>query len=365
MTNNNPFWLKILHSLPPETAHYLTLSLLNRAYFINPRLVERMFCSDSKDYSLLDPSSMLPSSLQAIKNPIGLAAGFDKNAGSIKPLSMLGFGFIEVGTVTPKAQSGNPKPRLFRFKEYQALINRLGFNNKGFDSVFENLKKSQTPDIVPVGVNLGINKHTKEPINEYKQGILKFNPISDYMVINVSSPNTENLRSFQQKEQLETLLDEIITTKNSLPQPHKPIFIKIAPDLEPTEIESIADITCSLNLDGIIVSNTTTSRPFPAKESGGMSGRPLFETSNQALWTLTSHIKKHYPKSSTVIVGCGGISSGEDVYKKIRLGAHIIQLYSALVYQGPILIQLLKSQLKERIEKDGYSHISQIVGIDI
>lgn len=288
-------------------------------------------------------------------NPVGLSAGFDKNAEAIDGLSCMGFGFLELGTVTPFAQSGNPKPRMFRLVEDEAVINRLGFNNKGLENFCRNLSKASPT--VPIGANIGKNKNQEDAVTDYIKGLEAVSPLADYVTVNISSPNTEGLRDLQEKGALRDLLMPLMERRT------KPIFLKVAPDLEDAKIEHITQTVMDLKVDGLIVSNTTLDRPESLQsihkpESGGLSGKPLFEKSTAVLKRFAQETR-----GELLLIGVGGITNGADAYRKIKAGASLVQIYSALVYHGPALIGRINKELVELLAQDGYSHISEAVGV--
>lgn len=308
------------------------------------------------------------------KNPVGVAAGFDKDGVAVDGMLGAGFGFVEVGSVTPKPQPGNPKPRLFRLWQDKAVINRFGFNSDGHDVVRERLKqrnsinhfKQENPGIV--GVNLGKNKSSDSPVNDYVEGVRKFGPLADYLVINVSSPNTPGLRDMQGKQQLEELVAKVSKERKNIPTERKPpLLVKIAPDLTEQDKKDITDVVMKEpgRVDGLIVSNTTVKRPDSLQskhkdEVGGLSGEPLKDMATQTvkdMYTLT--------KGKLPIVGVGGVCSGQDAYDKIRAGASLVQLYTALVYEGPPVVKKIKRELGELLVRDGFSNVSQAVGADV
>lgn len=291
-------------------------------------------------------------------NFLGLAAGFDKNAEIPDAILRLGFGFTEVGTITPKPQAGNPKPRLFRLVEDEAVINRMGFNNQGHDSAYHRLNARKRQGIV--GVNIGANKDSADRINDYSLGIKQFYDVADYFVVNISSPNTPGLRNLQAKDSLKELLSAISEARaaekakaNSL----VPVFLKIAPDLSETGLDDIADQILASDLDGVIVSNTTLSRTGLqntsfVNEAGGLSGKPLFERSTIVLAKMRERLGKNMP-----IIGVGGVRDCETAIEKIKAGADLVQLYSALVYEGTTLASdILKATVKT-MQKDGINSI--------
>lgn len=323
-------------------------------------------------------------------NPIGLAAGFDKNAEAVEGLLGLGFGFVEVGSVTPIPQEGNPKPRIFRLREQGAIINRCGFNSEGIVVVAKRLgaqhgkrKLDETSSTSAVssdgkqggkagpgilGVNLGKNKTSEDAAADYVQGVHTLSQYADYLVINVSSPNTPGLRQLQGRKQLKDLVKKVQAARDEMQWGEEgppPMLVKIAPDLSKQDLEDIAVVALALRVDGLIISNTTISRPDPvskhplAEESGGLSGKPLFDAS-------TSILKQMYvlTKGKIPLIGCGGVSSGEDAYKKIRAGATLVQLYSAFAYGGPALIPEIKAELAKCLERDGFKSIYEAIGAD-
>ena len=297
-------------------------------------------------------------------NPIGMAAGFDKNAQIFANLFNFGFGFVEVGTVTPQPQIGNEKPRIFRLEEDLAIINRLGFNNLGIDNFLENISKNSIENKI-IGINIGKNKDTQNAIDDYLLLLRKTYGQSSYITINISSPNTKNLRDLQKADELDLFLKAIFDEKKILQnstQKNIPILLKIAPDLNWAEQEAIADIALKNNIDGLIIGNTTISRPENLcskykNEIGGLSGKPLFELSNQVLKNIYILTKGQIP-----IVAAGGISSANDVYHKIKLGASLVQIYSAFIYQGFSLVEKIKKELDDLLKKDGFKNISEAIG---
>lgn len=321
-----------------ENAHSLTLTLLKQV-------------GKLPDGFLFPPLPDNPVEIMGLrfKNPIGLAAGADKNGVAIDGFAKLGFGFIEVGTVTPKAQDGNPRPRLFRLPDAEGIINRNGFNNLGIDVLIENVQKSRYQGIL--GINIGKNAAT--PIeyswDDYQHCLQKAYPYADYIAVNISSPNTQNLRSLQYGDALDTLLSQLKTKQQRLKSLHniyKPIVLKVAPDLSQEEICQIADSLCRHHFDGVIVGNTTLSRetvkglPF-ADEQGGLSGKPLHSLSTNTLRLFHTELKGKIP-----IIGSGGIHSRQSGQEKINAGADLLQLYSGLIYQGPALVHTLVKQIR-------------------
>ncbi len=295
-------------------------------------------------------------------NPIGLAAGFDKNGQAVDMLQSLGFGAIEVGTVTPKAQPGNPKPRLFRLKEDQAMINRMGFNNDGVNALVERLRGSRKK--IPIGINLGKNKSTEidEAVEDYLIGLYRARKVADYFTINISSPNTKNLRNLQQESYLYPLIRRIMETRDQLASKSgksKQIWLKIAPDLSDQELEIIVGIALELKVDALIVNNTTISRPDLISEYrnevGGLSGKPIACLSDQIL-------KKTYEltRGKIPIIGVGGIFSAEDVFRKISLGASMVQIFTGLIYKGPGLVKKINRELIRLMDKSNCRGIKDL-----
>ncbi|KAK5976274.1 Dihydroorotate dehydrogenase (quinone) mitochondrial, partial [Trichostrongylus colubriformis] len=306
-----------------------------------------------------------------LKNPIGLAAGFDKSAEAVGPLSRVsGFGLVEVGSVTPLPQEGNAKPRVFRLLEDKGIINRYGFNNDGANKVSKRIKAARIQrngETALVGVNLGKNKLSENAIFDYEVGVNQFAPISDYLVVNVSSPNTPGLRSMQKKSDLQSLLAHVKYCLDAmkLEQPPK-ILLKIAPDLEPSEKRDIAQVVMDkkYGVDGLIISNTTIARPATLKsefrtETGGLSGAPIRELSTDCIKEMYRLTQGRIP-----IVGCGGVSSGEDAYEKIRAGASVVQLYTALAFHGFPIIGKVKRELAALLKRDGFKSVVEAVGAD-
>jgi dihydroorotate dehydrogenase len=298
-------------------------------------------------------------------NPLGLAAGFDKNAEVAGAMLRQGFGFVEIGSVTPRPQPGNPRPRLFRLSEDKAVINRMGFNNLGLDYVAARLagRPQHGHSIGIVGANLGKNKDSQDAAADYAAGVTRLGPLADYLVVNISSPNTPGLRALQGREPLRTLIDEVAKALDSLPE-KKPLLLKIAPDLTSEDRADIAEIALSSPLSGLIVSNTTIERPAGlrsarAKETGGLSGQPLFAPSTALLAEMYVLTGGKLP-----LVGVGGIGSAEQAYAKIRGGASLLQLYSALVYGGPALVGEINRGLAALLRRDGFASVAAAVGAD-
>ena len=336
----------LLHCMDAESAHSLTISALKTGLGGGAKLVS--------------PSNLGTSCFGLnFKNPLGLAAGFDKNAEVPDAMLALGFGFVEVGTVTPRPQSGNPRPRLFRLSEDQAVINRMGFNNEGHESVLKRLRRRKhRPGIV--GVNIGANKDSGDRISDYVAGIAAFADVASYFTINISSPNTPGLRNLQSAGELPGLLKRLNDARQAQPR-RVPMLLKIAPDLEVGEMQDIAE--CSLNaaIDGVIVSNTTVSRPAlrsaNAQETGGLSGAPLFDLSTRQLarfYLLTG--------GKLPLVGVGGISNAEQAWSKVCAGASLLQIYSALVFKGPELVREILDGLSLRLAENKFLKLNDAVG---
>ncbi|KAJ8902546.1 hypothetical protein NDN08_006949 [Rhodosorus marinus] len=309
-------------------------------------------------------------------NPIGLAAGFDKHAEAIDGCLAMGFGFVEVGSVTPEPQPGNPKPRVFRLIKDRAVINRYGFNSVGLEAFEKNLKARESQhEVQPgvVGVNLGKNKTTPEAEAgvDYSRGAIKLCEYADYIVVNVSSPNTPGLRNLQGKDPLRSLLGSVVSARDSAlasraHDARPPILVKIAPDLHEHNLRDVAEVVMELGIDGIIVSNTTVGRPDKllsssdvVKEAGGLSGPPLRELSTKILGDIYRLTEGKVP-----LVGCGGVSTGEDAYMKIRAGASLVELYTALIYDGPRAVSRIKGELAEALQRDGFKSVQEAVGAD-
>ncbi len=341
---------KLLHCLDPERAHRtaikglrlgLTGSRTNKAW---PRLATSV-------------------AGLALPNPLGLAAGFDKNAEALLGLSRLGFGWLEVGTITPKPQAGNPTPRMFRLPDDRALINRLGFNNQGLEAAKKRLARRR-PSFGIVGANIGANKTSNDPISDYATCLDGLYSLADYFTINVSSPNTPGLRDLQGRAKLATLLEHLMATRAALEPAsgRKPLLLKIAPDLAPEDEADIAEVALERGIDALIICNTTIDRPEDLRhpnqtETGGLSGRPLFEPS-------TEQIRRFYRLTGAKIplIGVGGIDSGERAYAKIKAGASALQLYTGFIYGGPALIPAILNDLDRCLERDGFSDLQPAIG---
>lgn len=293
-----------------------------------------------------------------LPNPVGLAAGLDKNGEALRGLSRLGFGFVECGSVTPRPQPGNPKPRLFRLAEDRAIINRMGFNNAGLEAFARRL--AARPAAV-VGANLGANKETEDKAADYVAGLERLDGLADYFTINISSPNTPGLRALQGRAQLDDLLGRIDAARPRATA-RQPVLLKIAPDLAGAEIAMIVEAALAHRIDALIVSNTTLERPATlrsahAAEAGGLSGAPIRPFAEKALVAAAEAAQGRLP-----LVAVGGIDSGAEAYRRIRLGATAVQVYSALIYEGPGLVQRIKRDLADRLRADGFSTVSEAVG---
>lgn len=343
-----------LHALDAEKAHSITMTALKSGLHPTFKIID-------------DPRLKVTLWDREFPNPVGLAAGFDKNAEAIGAVLKMGFGFTEVGTVTPKPQEGNPKPRVFRDPAHEAVINRMGFPNKGLDvfkaNVVSYFKKGNRPQGI-VGLNIGMNKDQSEPANDYCALIESLGQLADYFTINISSPNTPGLRNLQQRDNLLALVKRIREQRTLSCDEHDPppILIKLAPDLDTAQQKELAHTVMEAEVDGLILTNTTLERPEYLSagfkdQMGGLSGAPVRDKSTQ----IISHFYK-YTHGKIPIIGIGGISSGADAYEKIKAGASLVQLYSALVYHGPELATQICKDLLIFIEKDGFDHISQAVG---
>jgi dihydroorotate dehydrogenase len=326
--------------LPPETAHTLALRALRWGWA-------------GADKTPDDPILTIQAFNRTLKNPIGLAAGFDKDAVALNALGRLGFGFLEAGTSTPLPQKGNPKPRLFRLPADEAVINRMGFNNAGVEVFIKNLRRTDRRKI-PAGANIGINKEGADPERDYSQMVTKVAPYADYITINISSPNTPGLRDLQGEAQLTKILATIAT--------NKPVFVKIAPDLAPDGLDAIITVCMANHVTGLIISNTTIARPesltSPHKsQTGGLSGRPLMEPS-------TAMLARAYRLAGRelMLIGAGGIFSAEDALAKILAGATLVQLYTGFAYRGPRLIRDIKSGLAAALKARGFKSVSEAIG---
>ena len=343
----------MLSRLPPEIAHALAIKALE--FGLGPK-------------NLLPDVAALSQTCFGLHfaNPVGLAAGFDKNARGVHTLLKQGFGFVEVGTITPKAQKGNKRPRLFRLPEDGAVINRLGFNNEGVEIAARRLSQIRPYQGV-VGANIGPNRDSENPLDDYRTCFMRLAPLVDYLVINISSPNTPGLRAWQNKDNLDKLISTLQDERARLTGVegrNVPLLIKLAPDLDHQSRADIAAVATKCKVDGLLISNTTLERPTSLigknrAENGGLSGQPLFKRSTQILADMYKRVN-----GEIALIGIGGVASGEDAYKKIRAGATIIQLYTALIYKGPGLIEEIKSTLSACLARDGLSNITSAIGVD-
>ena len=337
-----------LFNLDPETVHDLAIKSLKFNY-----LPKKMFEVENEQILNIELLG------KNFPNPIGLAAGFDKSAEVYNSLLKFGFGFVEIGTVTPLKQFGNPKPRLFRLEDDGALINRLGFNNDGIEIIKNRIKSEKKKGVL--GINIGPNKNTKDQKNDFCSGLANFFDIADYITINISSPNTEGLRDFHDQEKLKDLLLALnkIKSENKI---NIPLLLKISPDINDNHISEIADIAIKNDISGIILTNTTNSNRDKLisdfkKEEGGLSGEPLQQIS-------TNMIKKFYKQlnGKIPIIGVGGVNSGKSAYEKIIAGASLLQLYTGLVYKGPSIVKNIKKELIQILKAEGLNNIKDAIG---
>ena len=338
----------LIFKLDPETAHNLAIKTLK--FNVLPNIFE------NKDYGSLFETQIFNKS---IDNPIGIAAGFDKNAEVYNQLFKLGFGFVEVGTITPLSQYGNSKPRVFRLEDDEALINRLGFNNYGAENVSIKIKKN--PQTGLLGINIGPNKDTQNRLEDYLIGLRIFNELADYLTINISSPNTENLRNFHNQSKLNELLKNIEMEKKKL-KSNIPIVVKIAPDINEMDIEKISEVLLENNIDAIIISNSSDAtrenlKDIQKHQKGGLSGKPIELKTNLLISKFYKNLKNRIK-----IIGVGGVDSGLSAYNKFLSGADLIQLYTGMVYKGPNIVNLIKNDLSELLLKDGVKNFKEIIG---
>ena len=336
----------LIFKFSPEVAHSLAIKALklNNIPYSKPKdnhILETTFCE------------------KKLSSPIGVAAGFDKNAEVYNPLFNLGFGFVEVGTITPKPQFGNPKPRVFRLEEDEALINRLGFNNSGSERISQTIKENNKKGFL--GINIGPNKDSKDRIEDYLICFRKFYNLADYITINISSPNTENLRDFHNQDELNSLIDKLKNEKKEL-NSNIPLAIKVSPDLNDDQINEVSKIIMEQEIGIIIVSNTTDKNRENLKninklEKGGLSGKPIEKISNEA-------ISKFYKilKDKTKIIGVGGVSNGQDAFEKIISGATLVQLYTGMVYRGPRIASKISTELIDLLKNKGFKNVSEAIG---
>ena len=336
----------LIFKFSPEVAHSLAIKALklNNIPYTKPKdnhILETTFCE------------------KKLSSPIGVAAGFDKNAEVYNPLFNLGFGFVEVGTITPKPQFGNPKPRVFRLEEDEALINRLGFNNSGSEQISKRIKENNKKGFL--GINIGPNKDSTNRVDDYLICFRKFYNLADYITINISSPNTENLRDFHNQDELNSLIDKLKNEKKEL-NSNIPLAIKVSPDLNDDQINEVSKIIMEQEIGIIIVSNTTDKNRENLKninklEKGGLSGKPIEKISNEA-------ISKFYKilKDKTKIIGVGGVSNGQDAFEKITSGATLVQLYTGMVYRGPRIASKISKELIDLLKNKGFKNVSEAIG---
>ncbi len=336
----------LIFKFSPEVAHSLAIKALklNNIPYSKPKdnhILETTFCE------------------KKLSSPIGVAAGFDKNAEVYNPLFNLGFGFVEVGTITPKPQFGNPKPRVFRLEEDEALINRLGFNNFGSEQIRKTIKENNKKGFL--GINIGPNKDSTNRIDDYLICFRKFYNLADYITINISSPNTENLRDFHNQDELNSLIDKLKNEKKKL-NSNIPLAIKVSPDLNDDQINEVSKSIMEQEIGIIIVSNTTDKNRENLKninklEKGGLSGKPIEKISNEA-------ISKFYKilKDKTKIIGVGGVSNGQDAFEKIISGATLVQLYTGMVYRGPRIASKISKELIDLLKNKGFKNVSEAIG---
>ncbi|WP_289294865.1 quinone-dependent dihydroorotate dehydrogenase [uncultured Reyranella sp.] len=336
-----------LSRLDAETAHGMAIRALKSGLLPGDRRA--------------DPQSLAPRIWgRSLPNPIGLAAGFDKNAEVADAMLAQGFGLVEIGSVTPRPQEGNPRPRLFRLPEDRGVINRMGFPGHGLEAARARL--AARPRRGFVGVNIGANKDSTDRAADYVTGCVALAPYADYLVCNVSSPNTPGLRNLQGRTELAGLLKRV---QDAIAAKPVPLVVKIAPDATDDDLDDIVFVCRDLKLDGIIIGNTTLSRPATLRsqrrgETGGLSGAPLTALSTEVLRKTAQRAERQFP-----LIGCGGIGSGADAYAKIRAGATLVQLYSAMVYEGPPLIRRIKDELAALLARDGFASVSDAIGADL
>jgi len=344
---------RFIFKLDPENAHHL-IDLLSQ-YLVNPSVTIQNILSSKYQFN----EKILTQHIfgTTFKNPVGIGAGFDKNATMVPLLASLGFGYVEFGTFTPLPQEGNPKPRLFRYPEQNSIQNAMGFNNDGMQKIQKRVKELY-PYKIPLGANIGKNKNTsqKDAIKDYEKLIVAFDTICDYLVINISSPNTPGLRDLQN----EKFIKEIFTLAKSKTQ--KPVLLKIAPDLSPKSAISLCESALKYKADGIIATNTTIDYSLlkDAKNFGGLSGEVLKKKS----YKLFKEIAQEFYKDTTLI-SVGGIDSSQEAYKRVRAGASLVQIFSALIFKGPSLAYKINKGMSELLKKDGYNHISEAIGADL
>lgn len=335
----------------PETAHQLAIKLLKKNLI-------------PFDYFRFKGNSILESKVFGIKfeNPVGVAAGFDKNAEVYNSMFKLGFGFVEVGTVTPKPQDGNPRPRVFRLNQDKAIINRLGFPNDGMDEIYNRLQNNPSTGVL--GINVGPNKENSSKNDDYLKCLDKFYYNADYIAINISSPNTPGLRDLHDKEKISSLIDDLKNLR-SKKDTQKPIIFKLSPNIEFSEIDPLSEIFLDKKIDGLILTNTSIDgknelNDKNRNEKGGLSGSPIYRISNE----IISRFYKNF-KGSIPIIGVGGVSDSETAYEKIKCGANLVQLYTSMIFKGPYVASNINEEIVDLLSKDGFSNISDAVGVNI
>ena len=338
----------LIFKLDPEKAHTLAIKSLKF------NLVPNLFKDEEND-------NLLKTKIfdKDLKNPIGMAAGFDKNAEVYNQLFKLGFGFVEVGTITPLSQYGNSKPRVFRLVDDEALINRLGFNNHGAQNILDRIKRNSKNGIL--GINIGPNKDTENRLEDYLSGMRVFHEFADYITINISSPNTENLRNFHDQTRLDELLKEINKEKIDL-NSKIPIVVKIAPDINDNDIKKISEVLMNNEVEAVIISNTSNAtrenlKDIQKHQKGGLSGKPIEVKSNLLINKFYKNLK-----NKIKIIGVGGVDSGFSAYNKFLAGADYIQLYTGMVYKGPNIVNIIKNDLRKILTQEGVKNFTEIVG---
>ena len=338
----------LIFKLDPETAHNLAIKSLKFNFV--PNILNNDKGNPMFKTKIFD---------KELENPIGMAAGFDKNAEVYNSLFKLGFGFVEVGTITPLKQYGNPKPRVFRLVEDEALINRLGFNNLGAKNIFDRIKSNK--QIGLLGINIGPNKESENRLQDYLQCLKIFHSVADYITINISSPNTEDLRSFHDQNKLDELLQEINKEKKNL-RSEIPIVVKVSPDIEEQEIKKISEVLLNNDIKVVIISNSSDSTRhhlsnIQKHQKGGLSGKPIEKKSNELINEFYKVLKGRIS-----IIGVGGVDSGKSAYEKFLAGANYIQLYTGMVFKGPNIVNMMKKELKDLLIKDGVKNFTEIIG---
>jgi len=344
--------MPLMRGMDPERAHDLALRALR-------------FGLAGADRSPDDPILATSALGLSFRNPIGLAAGFDKSAVALPGLMRLGFGFVEAGSVTPRPQFGNPKPRLFRLVEDRAVINRMGMNNAGLPAFCARLARLARPYPAVLGANIAINKEGAAPLGDYPAMYAAVAPFADYVAINVSSPNTPGLRDLQGERQLAEILAAVAATRDSLTGARPPVLVKIAPDLAPAAVETLVATVLAQGVAGLIVTNTTIARPAlrsaARSQAGGLSGPPLFGPATE----LLRRVARLAQGQDLTLIGCGGVGSGEQALAKIKAGASLVQLYAAFAYDGPALIPRMKRELAAALRREGFGSVQEAVGADL